>query len=93
MIISSTFDSGRAVAGISIVILFGIIFIGMATTILPILTGRAGKELDDTGYRDRVLTIAPPFILMLLTLLFGLWIPAPLHSILTEAAAMLGAKP
>jgi hydrogenase-4 component F len=93
MILSSIFDSGRAAAGIAIVVLFGIIFIGMATTILPILTGRAGKDLDDSGYRDRFLTVAPPFILMLLALLLGIWIPAPLQTILTDAAALLGARP
>ncbi len=93
LILNGIFAAGENLAGIAIIVLFGIIFIGMATTILPILTGRAGKELDDSGYRDRVLTVAPPFILMLLTLLFGIWIPAPLHSILTDAAAMLGAKP
>jgi len=93
MILSGIFDSGRAAAGVAIIVLFGIIFIGMATTILPILTGRAGKDLDDSGYRDRVLTVAPPFTLMLLALLFGIWIPAPLQTILAEAAALLRAQP
>lgn len=94
MVISSIFDSGKPFAGISLAILFGIIFIGMATTILPILSGRGdGKDLDDSGYRDKFLTIMPPLLLMLIALILGIWIPAPLQTILSEAAAMLGAQP
>jgi hydrogenase-4 component F len=65
----------------------------MATTILPILTGRGGSDLDDTGYRDRLLTVAPPLLLMLLALLLGIWIPEPLRQILQQAAAMLETAP
>jgi hydrogenase-4 component F len=94
MVISSIFDSNRVFAGVAIAVLFGIIFIGMATTILPILTGRGdSKDLDDSGYCDRLLTIAPPLLLMVITLILGIWIPAPLQSILAEASAMLGGKP
>lgn len=94
IVISSIFEGGRNIAGIVITTLFGIIFIGMATTVLPILSGRGdAKELDNSGYRDSLLTIAPPFLLMLVSLVLGLWIPAPLHSILADAAAMLGAGP
>jgi hydrogenase-4 component F len=93
LLLVGIFDSGRAAAGTAVILLFGIIFIGMATTILPILNGRDSKDLDDSGYRDKFLTVAPPFILMLMSVLLGVWIPLPLQTILTEAAAMLGAKP
>jgi len=90
MILSAIFGEGRTSAGVVIITLFAVIFIGMATTILPILTGRGGSDLDDSGYRDRLLTVAPPFILMLLSLLLGVWIPAPLRQILQQAAQLLG---
>ncbi|HZV81487.1 MAG TPA: proton-conducting transporter membrane subunit [Geobacteraceae bacterium] len=90
MILNGMFADGRGVAGVAVILLFAVIFTGMAVTILPILTGRAGSDLDDSGYRDRLLTVAPPLILLLVTLLFGVWIPAPLQEILAAAAAMLG---
>jgi len=93
MILNSIFGEGRMVTGLAIIALFAIIFAGMASTILPILTGRAGTDLDDSGYRDKLLTVAPPFILMLLAMVLGVWIPAPLQQILTAAAAMLEATP
>lgn len=92
MILSGIFTDGDTTAGIAIIILFAIIFTGMAITIIPILTGRTGSDLDDSGYRDRVLTAGPPLILLLITLLLGVWIPAPVREIITAAAAMLEAK-
>ncbi len=90
MILSGLFADGREIAGVTVILLFAVIFTGMALTILPILTGRGGSDLDDSGYRDRLLTVAPPLALLLVTLLLGIWIPAPLREILDATAAMLG---
>jgi hydrogenase-4 component F len=89
IVLSSLFTEGGTIIGLTVVILFGVICIGMTSTILPILTGRDGTDLENTGYRDRFLTVAPPLLLISLTLLLGIWIPEPLQQIIGAAAAML----
>lgn len=93
MILSAIFGDGRTSAGFAIIILFAIIFIGMAATILPILRGREVSGLDNSGYKDKPLTVAPPFILMLIALVLGIWIPAPLQELLQQAARLLESTP
>lgn len=66
------------------------IFIGMASTVIPVVMGRLPRDLEKTPYRDTVHTALPPAVLMGLVLMLGLWIPAPLQSLLQEAAELLG---
>lgn len=89
MLLSGIFANGLTAAGVAVILLFAVIFTGMAVTMLPVLTGRVGEGLDDSGYRDGLLTVGPPLFLLLLTLLFGVWVPAPLREILSAAAVML----
>jgi len=93
MVLSGIITDGHTAAALIIILLFAVVFTGMAITMLPILTGKGGKDLDDSGYRDSRLTAGPPLILLLVTLLFGIWIPAPLQEIIAAAAAMLGGQP
>jgi hydrogenase-4 component F len=92
MILENIFTGGSISLGFAIIVLFAVVFIGMASTILPLLTGKAGSDNQDSGYRDNFLTIAPPLVLLVLTTILGIWIPEPLRQILADATQLLTAK-
>ncbi|MDD2852622.1 MAG: proton-conducting transporter membrane subunit [Desulfuromonadaceae bacterium] len=92
-IVSSAFIQGRVVVGALFLISLGIIFIGMALTVLPMVMGEAPTDSETTSYKDTFWTVAPPFCLLLLVFLLGIWIPAPLMTILRDGAALLEVHP
>lgn len=92
-IVSSAFIEGRYwVAGLFLVFLV-IVFIGMALTVLPMVMGAPPADLELTEYRDRLLTVGPPFFMICVILLFGIWPPPFLVTLLQEGAVMLGGLP
>jgi hydrogenase-4 component F len=92
-IISSAFVQGRYLVGTGILLFLGVIFIGMASTVLPMMMGDEPEGLPPTDYRDRLLTVGPPLALMGLMLLLGLWLPEPFRVLLGDAARLLEVRP
>jgi len=92
-IISSAFIQGRMLIGVLFLLSLTIIFIGMALTVLPMIMGATPAESEETSYRDSIWTVGPPLALLLLAVLLGIWIPAPLMAILNDAAALLEVHP
>lgn len=92
-IVSSAFIQGRMLVGVLFLLSLAIIFIGMALTVLPMVMGDVPPESEATPYRDSIYTVGPPLGLLLLVLLLGVWIPAPLLELLHEAARLLEAHP
>jgi hydrogenase-4 component F len=90
IIVSSAFVQGNYWSGALFLLFLAMIFIGMASTVLPVVLGKMPKDMEKTPYRDTVHTVLPPLLLMGVILVLGVWIPAPLHALLTEAAGMLG---
>lgn len=88
-IVSSAFIQGRFLVAIIFIISLAIIFIGMALTVLPMVMGEVPEESESSSYCDTIWTVGPPMGLLLLVFLLGVWIPAPLMSLLNEAAALL----
>jgi hydrogenase-4 component F len=88
-IVSSAFIQGRMLVGALFLISLAIIFIGMALTVLPMVMGEIPEDSEKTSYRDSLLTVGPPLVLLLLVFLLGVWIPQPLMDLLTEGAALL----
>lgn len=88
-VVSSAFIQGRAVVGALFLVSLGIIFIGMALTVLPMVMGEAPADSETTSYRDTILTVAPPLALLLLIFMLGVWIPDPLMTLLRDASALL----
>ena len=88
-IISSAFIQGRMLVGAIFLISLTVIFIGMALTVLPMVMGEAPSDSEATSYRDTILTVGPPLVLLLLAFVLGVWIPAPLMSLLNDASALL----
>jgi len=92
-IVSSAFIEGHyLVAGLFLVFLI-IVFIGMALTVLPMVMGAPPADIEPTDYRDRLLTVGPPFFMIGVILLLGIWPPAFLVTLLKDGAAMLGGLP
>jgi hydrogenase-4 component F len=77
-----------------VLIFLAIIFIGMASTILPMMMGSAPRDSGTVvGYRDRFFTVAPPLALMIVILVLGVWLPEPIRRLLADAARLLEVTP
>jgi len=89
-IVSSAFTEGNGWAGGLFLVFLGVIFIGMATTVLSVVMGKIPRGIPHTTYVDSAQTVLPPLVLMGVVLMLGVWIPAPLQALLHDAAALLG---
>jgi hydrogenase-4 component F len=92
-VVSSAFIQGRYIVGALFLVSLGIIFIGMALTVLPMVMGEAPPDSEKTSYRDSFWMVAAPLFLLLLVFLLGVWIPAPLMKLLSDGAALLEVRP
>ncbi len=103
-IVSAAVGSGQYVAAALFLLLLGIVFIGMGSTVLSMVQGDPPQTTapinEDNGeqpkeavaYRDGFSTCAPIVLFMVLVLLLGLFIPPPLEALLRDAVAFLGVK-
>ncbi len=92
-ILNGAFEAGRYAVGGLFLFLLLVVFIGMGATVLKVVQGRASFEARHTPFRESFLTGAPILILMLLVLLIGLYIPAPLTALVSDAALFLEVRP
>ena len=90
LIVSAAFVQKSYWTGGLFLTFLALIFIGMASTVLPVVLGKIPGDIEKTPYRDTVHTVLPPLLLMGAILVLGLWIPAPLQQLLREAAGQLG---
>ncbi len=89
-ILGAAFASGRWILATAFLVLLGIIFVGMGSTVLSVVQGRPSAEALRIPYPPRLRMTLPILIAMGLVLLLGIWIPEPLRRLLTEAARSLG---
>ena len=92
-ILTGAFDAGYMTTGGIFLFLLLVVFIGMGTTVLKVVQGRASFGARHTAYRDTFLTGAPAVGLLLLVLLLGLYIPAPVQKLIREAVLFLEGQP
>ncbi|GFE56665.1 proton-conducting transporter membrane subunit [Geobacter sp. AOG1] len=92
-IVSSAFIEGRHLVGWLFLLFLVIVFIGMALTVLPMVMGAPPTDTEPTDYEDRLLTVGPPFFMMAVILVLGIWPPGFLVTLLKDGAVMLGAQP
>lgn len=88
-IVNAAIDREHYLAGGLFLVLLGIVFIGMGSTVLTVVQGNAPETKEVNGFHDSIGTGAPILLFMALVLLLGLYIPSPLESLLREAAALL----
>jgi hydrogenase-4 component F len=91
-ILNAAVSSGQfAVAALFLLMLI-IVFIGMGATVLAVVQGDPGPLPAKPFARESALTVAPGICLLALVLLLGVYIPAPLDSLLRAAAASLDSQ-
>jgi len=92
-ILNGAFDAGRYATGGFFLLLLLVVFIGMGSTVLQVVQGRASTAVHFSPYREDVLTTLPAAILMAGVLCLGLFIPGPLAAALNDAVAFLKVRP
>lgn len=88
-IVNAALESGHFVAGGLFLLLVGVAFLGIGSTVLMVVQGKSSSLIESDGYRDSVSTIAPILLFLALVLLLGLCIPPPLEALLREAAELV----
>jgi hydrogenase-4 component F len=100
-IVTAAISNGQYVAAGLFLLLLAIVFIGMGSTVLAMVQGRATGEGQENASdpahpsllaprpSDSIATVAPILLFMAMVLLLGLFVPPPLESLLREAAALL----
>ena len=92
-ILNGAFSTGRFITAAMFLVLLLLVFIGMGATVLKVVQGRAPASVQNTPYRDGWLTAAPVIILMGMVLCIGLYIPAPLDTLIKDAVCFLEGRP
>ncbi|PNU19992.1 hydrogenase [Geothermobacter hydrogeniphilus] len=92
-ILRGAFSLHQAGIGIALLLLLGLVFIGMAGTLLPATLGRSTAPVQKKSFGDTPLTVLPPLLLLAVILLLGLFLPEPLHRLFNGAAALLEVQP
>jgi hydrogenase-4 component F len=86
VILAETFASGRFVAAVLFLFFLAVIFIGMSKTMLDMGLGASKRE----KMTENPLSLAPPLILALISLVLGLVVPTAVSDLLHQAARLLG---
>jgi hydrogenase-4 component F len=83
--------------GVVFVVLLGVAFVGIASTLFPMLQGEADSEphapqpsTTNPSRRDPWLAIISPAVLVLAVLALGIYVPGRLDALLRHAAGVLG---
>jgi hydrogenase-4 component F len=92
-ILNGAFDTGRYITAGLFLFLLLLVFIGMGATVLTVVQGRPPVDAHKTSYRESLLTTVPVIIFMGIVLLLGLYIPAPLNTLLKDAVRFLEGQP
>ncbi len=92
IIVNAAIGSGQFLAGGLFLLLLGVVFIGMGTTVLTVVQGDPPAHIRDNGYRDTLGMAGPAVLFMALVLFLGLYVPPPLASLLRDAADSLEMK-
>jgi len=90
-ILRGIFDSGRLGVGLTMLLLLAVVFIGMGATAVSATQGEPVKL--DTTFKDSILLVLAPIVFLLLVLVLGVYLPAPLETALRDAAALLEVQP
>ena len=92
-ILNAAFEQHRYFVASGMLLFLLVVFIGMGTTVLPVVQGDPGPDTRLTEHRDGPLTIWPPFLLLIASLVMGVFMPAPIRDLVREAADYVGGVP
>ncbi|MBD1401563.1 proton-conducting transporter membrane subunit [Pelovirga terrestris] len=86
-ILRGIFAGGHPWIAAAFLILLATIFIGMGATVLSATQGESPQV--SAQFRDRLLLVAPPLLLLALVLCLGIYMPDPLKELLDAGVALL----
>ncbi|MBK5275729.1 MAG: hydrogenase [Desulfuromonadales bacterium] len=86
---SAAFSQGHVITGSLLALLLMLAFLGMSLTVVPVVFGDPPKNRERTKYHDTPLLTGPPLVLLIILGILGIWLPQPLHTLVSEAAALL----
>jgi len=92
-ILNGAIDSGRFLTAGLFLILLLIVFIGMGATVVKIVQGKIPDKIKNTQCCRSFFTEAPLVGLMIIILLLGLYLPAPLRTLLNNGVLFLEGQP
>jgi hydrogenase-4 component F len=87
---SAAFSQGHVLTGSVLALLLMLAFLGMSLTVVPVVFGDPPKDRERTRYHDTYLLVGPPLALLIIVGILGVWLPQPIHTLVTDAAALLG---
>lgn len=90
-ILRGAFGGGHRMVGLTMLLLLAMVFIGMGATVLGATQGEKMKL--DTNFKDNLLLVTSPLVFLLLVLILGIYLPAPLQTALKDAASLLEVHP
>lgn len=91
LLLRSAVQAGYTGLAVLLAGVLALVFIAMSARVLPMVFGNPPDGLS--AARERWGAVAPSLLLLLLSLVLGLWMPAPLAGVLSEAARTLGGSP
>jgi hydrogenase-4 component F len=91
-ILTAAAASGQFITVGLFLLLLGIVFVGMGSTVLAVVQGTPASGQETDRFQDNVSTSGPVLLFMALVVLLGVYIPGPLESLVREAAASLEVK-
>jgi hydrogenase-4 component F len=89
-ILKAALDQGSTLIAIAYLALLALIFIGMASIVLPMAQGTPTVGVASAGRREFLWATVPPSVLSLFVLGIGIYIPPSLSAVLHEVAISLG---
>lgn len=92
-IVSHAFSTDRPLVGSLFLFFLTVVFIGMASTVIPLVMGEPAPDLPKSDYRDRILTVGPPLAALVIVFILGVAPPPFLISLLEEGRALLEGRP
>jgi hydrogenase-4 component F len=91
-ILKAALDQGSTLIAIAYLALLALIFIGMASIVLPMAQGAPTVGVAVEGHREFLWATVPPAVLGALVLAMGIYIPTSLSAALHEVAISLGGE-
>jgi hydrogenase-4 component F len=86
---STSFASGRVLAGGLFLALLGAIFLASSKIILTVVLGTKGPSPKGTLYGDSIGTVGPIAVALAVALLLGVWMPPSFSNLLDHAATIV----
>jgi hydrogenase-4 component F len=88
-ILRATIMSGRFVIAGLFLLMLVVIFIGMGSTVVAIVQGEPPEKPGEARFGETALTVVPIITFLVLVLILGMYIPAPLDKLLHDAALLV----